>query len=69
MFELDEDEKNTMYNWLKKHNKTCKYSNPHVQGAIGGRSSYIFTPTSLGITTKVKCACNEEICLTDYTNW
>jgi hypothetical protein len=39
-------------------------------GAIGGRLSYIFTPTSLGVAVTVSCAiCQQELDLTDYGRW
>ena len=38
-------------------------------GAIGGRLSYVFTPTGLGTCVTVKCICGEELDLTDSENW
>ena len=39
-------------------------------GAIGGGLTYEFTPTSLGLVTKVKYGLSEEeIDLSDYENW
>lgn len=38
-------------------------------GAIGGAVTYEFTPTNLGVVTKVKCACGETKDLTDYDEW
>lgn len=39
------------------------------RGSIGGRLTYEFTPTSLGLVVKVKCACGQEIDLSEYENW
>jgi hypothetical protein len=52
--------------WLLEHNKTCSAKDV---GAIGGRMTFQFTPTSLGVISQVKCACGEKIDLTDYKGW
>lgn len=39
------------------------------EGAIGGRVTWMFTRTSLGIVTKVKCACGATLDLTEYESW
>lgn len=64
MFDIVGKEAETLHNWLTEHDKTCSVK--HNQGAIGGRLSYCFTPTSLGIITVVKCACGEEIDISEY---
>lgn len=38
------------------------------QGAIGGATTYSFTPTTLGVVFKVKHF-DQELDLTDYKNW
>lgn len=38
-------------------------------GAIGGETSYSFTPTSLGVIVTVLCACGKEKNVTDYDSW
>lgn len=38
-------------------------------GAIGGGSTYIFTPTSLGVVTKYKCKCGDILDVTNYDIW
>lgn len=51
--------------WVFDHNLSNTYS-----GAIGGRYTFSFTPTSLGLITKVRDNISEqEIDLTDYENW
>ena len=67
MFQLSEDEVRRFSIWLKRHNKTCKFAKK--RGTIDGRLTYCFTLTSLGLVTKVKCACGEEGDLTDYKSW
>lgn len=38
-------------------------------GAIGGRISFHFTPTSLGMIMTVSCMCGDERDLTEYDDW
>lgn len=62
---LDKEQLKNFNNWNKERKEVCKLT---YTGAIGGRLTYSFTPTGLGTVVKVKCACGEEIDLTDY-NW
>lgn len=55
--------------WLEKHDKKCMFGDSRRCGAIGGRLRYIFIPTSLGVISKVMCACKVEIDVTDYASW
>lgn len=66
-FELDEVEHIKYREWRREHDKTCK--NKYGVGAIGGRTTFCFTPTGLGNIVVVKCACGEEINLTDVSDW
>lgn len=52
--------------WLEKHDQVCRYADPENQGAIGGRFTFSFIPTSICEFQKVVCACGEECDLTDY---
>ena len=67
IFQLDKDQEVKLTEWLNQHNPHCKYFHNH--GAIGGRLNFIFTPTQLGLVTKVVCECGEKIDLTDYDMW
>lgn len=60
--------------WTEEHNKTCPYfddgtSFASPQGAIGGRMTFEFTITGLGVISKVKCACGKDVDLTQYDEW
>lgn len=67
IYTLQEDEYKKYYEWNKKHKETCPlYGN---DGAIGGRLTFCFTPTSLGVITKIKCGCGESIDVTDSSTW
>ena len=69
VFTLNEKEKSEATEWLKKHDKTCKYKKLNKQGAIGGRITYKFTPTSLGVIIVVECTCGKKIDITDVDSW
>ena len=69
-FDLDDEQAAKVFKWNRKHLDHCPLYGK--DGAIGGRVSYTFTPTSLGQIVKVKCACgseDSEVDLTDYENW
>lgn len=60
--------------WKIEHNKTCPYYDDGTktispQGAIGGRTTYNFTPTSIGMAVSVSCACGAKKNITDYDSW
>lgn len=64
---LDPYQQENIFNWDREHIRTCPIVNRQV--AIGGRLTYSFTPSSLGLVIKVKCACGEEIDVTEYRDW
>lgn len=55
--------------WLNKHNEECPFSSRLNQGAIGGRLTYQFTYTDLGLVFKVSCACGAIHDASDYDLW
>lgn len=61
---LDKEQREKLDSWDKNHN--CEFKG--YSGAIGGRLTYCFTPTSLGTIVVVECECEDKIDLTDY-NW
>lgn len=66
-FHLSTEETLEYLNW--KDNHDCPFADPMKQGAIGGRMTFSFTPTSLGLIAKVKCACGAELDLTHSEDW
>lgn len=68
-FGLHEAEIAKLNKWIKKHNKKCPFTTQKSCGAIGGRLTFSFTPTGVGIITEVECACKEKIDLSDYEEW
>ena len=64
-FKLNEKDSEKIKTWFEEH--SCEFSRQGAYlGAIGGRITYLFTPTSLGTVVKVRCACGEEIDITEY---
>ena len=67
-FEIYEDELPSLDKWLEEHE--CGYTkDPFAAGAIGGRLTYQFTPTSLGQITVVRCLCGKEVNITNTDSW
>lgn len=66
-FEPDDGEKLVISKWQQEHNQSCIYRNN--SGAIGGATTFSFTPTSVGMVIKIKCACGQEYDATDYKSW
>lgn len=66
MFELTPQQQETATQWIRTHD--CPRRREYA-GAIGGVSSYCFTPTSIGEIAVVKCWCGQELNLTDFSDW
>lgn len=63
-FEITEKQQERINNWLKGKDLSV------YTGAIGGRLTYSFTPTSLGIIEKVfDSVTNDELDVTEYDLW
>lgn len=73
-FHMTDDDTRKMADWLIDHNPKCRFYDDGTQvsnpmGAIGGRLTYKFTPTGVGLAIVVECACGESVDLTDYESW
>jgi len=65
-FEMNDREYCKAALWI---NKQIAKNNSHG-GCSGGRFTYSFTPTSLGLATEVTDNVTKETCnVTDYENW
>ena len=65
MFTLTDEQEEKLADWIKDLKDLGSF-----QGAIGGRLTYEFTPTSLGMIVKVKDSMyHNEIDLSDYQDW
>lgn len=63
-FELDASDLKRLEAWMKKKDTSTYF------GANGGRFSYHFTPTTLGLVLRVTDNLDgSEIDLTDYESW
>ena len=69
VFIMSEIESLEAENHIKEHNKDCVIYNGGVHAAIGGRISYFFTPTGLGMACGVQCACGWSKECTDVSDW
>lgn len=55
-FPISEEEDKVLNEWIKNHEK--KHKGEH--GCVGGKYTYIFTPTSIGTFGTIKCSCGES---------
>jgi len=62
-FELSEEQLAKFKEWNKSHNCNA------ASGAIGGKISFKFIPTGLGIIEEVECICGEKLSLTEWEDW
>lgn len=65
-FQMSEAEIKAAQKWIEQHLQKCHIPIEDV-GAVGGRWSYCFTPTSIETTVKVCCLCGESFDVTDYS--
>lgn len=55
-FPIDEKEDTALKSWMEEHEKFHKGGH----GCVGGKYTYIFTPTSIGTFGTIKCSCGES---------
>jgi len=68
-FEMNHKEKIEANKCINEHNKECELVKNDINAAIGGRISYTFTSTGLGVACGVKCACGWHKECTDVSKW
>jgi len=68
-FEMNEQEEKDAEELFKEHDKDCPLVLGNIQSTIGGRISYTFTPTGLGMACGVRCACGWSQECTDVSCW
>lgn len=68
-FEFNKKESKRIKKWSMNHDCSKLDENNLHKSAIGGRLTYIFIPTGIGIIKKVKCSCGKELDLTEYEKW
>ena len=63
-FPMTEEEVQKAEKWMKEHDESAH--NGKSSGAIGGRYTYEFTPTSIGVFCGLRCSCGASVTLTDF---
>lgn len=63
-FAISPQELDAIEAWKNRHVKEKHNGNAYA-GAIGGRYSYKFCPTSIGDVGEVICSCGEKFCFRD----
>ena len=58
-FPITEEEAKAIEEWKEKHEQEVHNGSSYA-GAIGGRYSYHFVPTSIGTSGTIKCSCGAE---------
>lgn len=61
---FNKTEMSAVESWIEKHIEEKHGGNTYAR-AIGGRFSYVFVPTSLGVIGTIRCGCGEEYCFRD----
>lgn len=65
-FPISEEEKKSIEEWKMKHLKKMhwdkKNNTSQSVGAIGGRFTYRFIPTGIGVIGEIECTCGEKFC-------
>ena len=60
-FFITAEEKESINEWIEQHIKE-KHNGNHYAGAIGGRFTYKFIPTSIGEIGEIVCSCGDKFC-------
>lgn len=63
-FPISEEEQKNIDNWIEKHTQE-KHGGNRYAGAIGGRYTFKFTPTSIGIIGTIRCSCGDTFTFSD----
>lgn len=63
-FVVSKEEQRAIALWAREHDCDARGI-----GAAGGRITYCFTPTGLGICTAAKCVCGDSIDVTACEGW
>lgn len=60
-FNISSEEYEEIQKWINKHTEE-KHDGNRYAGAIGGRYSYVFIPTSIGEIGEIRCSCGDSFC-------
>lgn len=67
-FTIEPEQVGRIKEWKEKH-EAEKHNGSQYAGAIGGRYTYEFTPTSIGTFGRVRCSCGDRFDYDDGTDW
>lgn len=68
VFTVDADRVAKIREWKAQHEKE-KHGGSGYAGAIGGRYTYEFTPTSIGEFGRIRCSCGDHFDFDDGSDW
>ena len=68
VFTVNADQVEKIREWKEQHEKE-KHNGNSYAGAIGGRYTYEFTPTSIGEFGRIKCSCGDYFDFDDGSDW
>ena len=74
MFTIDDKQAKLIEEFMSTHKcklRTSEHGGDDeiYVGAIGGATTYSFTPTSMGMIVEVSCACGAKKNVTDFDEW
>ena len=67
-FSIEPEDVKRIDDWKARH-EAEKHNGSGYAGAIGGRYTYEFTPTSRGTFGRIRCSCGDHFDYDDGTNW
>ena len=67
-FSIEPEDVKRIDDWKARH-EAEKHNGSDYAGAIGGRYTYEFTPTSIGTFGRIRCSCGDHFDYDDGTNW
>ena len=67
-FTIDSDCVEKIRKWKEQHEKE-KHNGNSYAGAVGGRYTYEFTPTSIGEFGRIRCSCGDHFDFDDGSDW
>lgn len=67
-FTIEPEQVERIREWKRQH-EAEKHNGSQYAGAIGGRYTYEFTPTSIGTFGRIRCGCGEHFDYDDGSDW
>lgn len=68
VFTVNADQVEKIREWKEQHEKE-KHNGNSYAGAVGGRYTYEFTPTSIGEFGRIRCSCGDHFDFDDGSDW